>query len=619
MATRTDLTMLQNLNRRLRTGLWHIPPQWRALRRVPGWSYPNVPVRQVKVAHQGLYASLFQRIPMLRLEGARLGETPVDGVTGSSTASRSVTQQMVLRWHELITKHNVPSHAAFEQIRVEFKEKLDNLTSHLLRAKAEAVDRHAKLTDAKIKRDALHEELGRPERYAERLEGLVNRALHLNPQEPHQYFSESMSRKLLKQLNKEHVRKNLQEKTSVLRRQLDESKLGQDAHAAVAKRGGPVPEEALALPAVAAALPASTNAAASASHEAGVGSVPSAPASKRFPNAISSFPTMSSGLEPVPVPEVYFHRERAWATGTYNEYNSLGARKDQRMTEFHRHIDRMHVEDGATLADYLAYVLYTQVRTLQCKRLQHWPPYTDYLDHKLFFRAYRLIQTGISRSSVNLRNTSFTLTAQQREKYAAATLERRIRAVKNDAKVRAGVAKRMHAAKNTEGAAAEAEPRVEELIAFLRAEHAAKKQPAALLAQPKVRAINAVPLSFQQCVTHQRLLTLLQSHLAATPLVSLRDTDTGESLGVRDDGYVPPRELPLTPFWQEVQDEKVRWKHPGEGWYNARIEETRYTDSLLYEHDRIEAQQRAKWAAERQLQREQAAEAAAGGDSKPQQ
>jgi hypothetical protein len=92
---------------------------------------------------------------MLRLEGSRLGETAVDGVTGSSTAGRSVTQQMVLRWHELIHKHGVNSPAAFEQIRVEFKEKLDNLTSHLLRAKQEAVDRHAKLTDAKVKRDAL--------------------------------------------------------------------------------------------------------------------------------------------------------------------------------------------------------------------------------------------------------------------------------------------------------------------------------------------------------------------------------------------------------------------------------------------------------------------------------
>jgi len=107
------------------------------------------------------------------------------------------------------------------------------------------------------------------------------------------------------------------------------------------------------------------------------------------------------------------------------------------------------------------------------------------------------------------------------------------------------------------------------------------------------------------------LLTLLQSHLAAAPLVSLRDPDLGLPTRVRDDGYIPPRELPLTPFWQEVIDEKVRWKHPGEGWYNARIEETKYTDSLLYEHERIEAEQRAAWQQAKLARQAQAAEPAA--------
>jgi hypothetical protein len=345
-------------------------------------------------------------------------------------------------------------------------------------------------------------------------------------------------------------------------------------------------------------------------------SAAAAAASKRFPNAISSFPTTAVGQEPLPVPEVYFHRERAWATGIYNgaEKNSLGRKKDQRMTEFHRHIDRMHVEPGATLADYLAYVLYTQVKTLQSKRLMHWPPYTDYMDHKLYFRAYRLLQTGVNRSSVRMSGSTWT-SAQAVKGANQRALERQVSRMRTSKKAREEVTKRWRAKQQQqtagEGAQQTAEPSLKDLHSFLRAEHAARPRPLALLAQPQVRSLDAKPLSFQQCVTHQRLLTLLQSHLAAAPLVSLRDDDTGEVARVRDDGYIAPRELPLTPFWQEMQDEKIRWKHPGEGWYNARIEETRYTDSLLYEHDRVEAEQRAAWAAARAAKAAAAAEAAA--------
>ena len=136
------------------SGLWHIPAQWRALRRVPGWSYPSVPIKRIRVPHQHLYGMLFQRIPMLRLEGARLGETAVES-TGSSTVDRSLTQRMVLRWHHLHTQQGMTLPDAFEQTKMEFNTKLQNLTDHLLRARKEAEDRHQKLSVAKIKRDAL--------------------------------------------------------------------------------------------------------------------------------------------------------------------------------------------------------------------------------------------------------------------------------------------------------------------------------------------------------------------------------------------------------------------------------------------------------------------------------
>lgn len=140
--------------RRPAPGLWHIPAQWRALRRVPGWSYPSVPIKRIRVPHQHLYGMLFQRIPMLRLEGARLGETAVDS-TGSSTVDRSLTQRMVLRWHHLHTQQGMTLPDAFEQTKMEFNTKLQNLTDHLMRARKEAEDRHQKLSAAKIKRDAL--------------------------------------------------------------------------------------------------------------------------------------------------------------------------------------------------------------------------------------------------------------------------------------------------------------------------------------------------------------------------------------------------------------------------------------------------------------------------------
>lgn len=135
-------------------GLWHVPIQWRSLRRVPGWTYPSVPIKKIKVEHQYLYPLLFQRMPMLRLEGHRLGETAVEG-TGATTSKRTLTQRMVLRWHHLIAHEHLSLADAFEQIKFEFRVMIENFQKFLTQARVEAVDRHQKLSVAKVKRDAL--------------------------------------------------------------------------------------------------------------------------------------------------------------------------------------------------------------------------------------------------------------------------------------------------------------------------------------------------------------------------------------------------------------------------------------------------------------------------------
>lgn len=540
---------------------------------------------------------------------------------------------------------------AFEQIKWEFRSMLGNYQDFLTKARSEAQDRHSKLAIAKVKRDALQyehtrtrhagsahlrsvpprsplmllcllsffflalsslfsEELGRPERYADKLEGLVNRALNLEVTDPHQYFSASMSRKLMKQLNKEQVRKGMQDNTAEIEKQLDISPLGRKAHEIVAERGGPpVPAvlaehdaeqkeanlkrvAALAAQPAGGLMPAPHNpiqpelpstAAKIAAGEALVaatrvlhaldGSSTGAGSSGAsiFPTPVSSLPVTSIG-EPVPRPELFFHKEREWATAIHNgpEKNSLGQKKDKRMVEFIRHLDRMTAAKDATLVDYLAYVLTTQIRVLGAKKLIPWRPYTDYLDSRIFFHAYRLIHTGNERSSVW---TAGPRPLTIRPNFAINPRTKKPRSPK-------------HAA---------------ELTKQLRTKLQSKglNQYNAAFTRAKVYDKSTGRMTFQQAVTHARLLTLLSSHLAAAPLHSFRDDEAAPPPPPRDSGYIPPPSLPLTPLWQEIVDEKVRYKHPGESWYNSRIEEVKQMESEVQEYERRERIQMQKWAEER--------------------
>jgi hypothetical protein len=444
--------------------------------------------------------------------------------------------------------------------------------------------------------------------------------------------------------------------------------------------------------------------------------------------------------EPIPSPELFFQKEREWSTSINNgSKRSVGIAKDQKVTEFTRHLDQMVVEEGATLADYLAYVLHTQIETLNSKRLIHWRPYTDYLNSRVYFQAFRLLRTGVNLSSVVTGGFGrVLLVGRDRADEIMLEAKRTCEKIENDVEFRAEYAAqhaldlaekakeqaqrqptRCHRCASWEHVAAvcphkpeacpaevrqanaaevaspeavlaaarsyaalkagESAPvaddeallqridndeahraRVErfmrcracsslhhgtkECVHFLAAQSvrqanlAVAEPPAAVLPAPistapvtslaglrevvmakaaeatkegrrefyrspvtraKVRHATDGPMTFQQSVTHQRLLTLLQSHLAATPLHSFRDEDLGDAERAADDGYIQPKELPLTPFWQEMVDEKIRYKHPGESWYNARIEETKRTESEMQEHDRIEKEQIRAWAAQR--------------------
>ena len=75
--------------------------------------------------------------------------------TGSSTATKTLTQRMVLRWHHLMTAEGLSLSDAFEQIRWEFRDMITNFQEFLTKARSEAQDRHSKLSIAKVKRDAL--------------------------------------------------------------------------------------------------------------------------------------------------------------------------------------------------------------------------------------------------------------------------------------------------------------------------------------------------------------------------------------------------------------------------------------------------------------------------------
>jgi hypothetical protein len=492
-------------------GLWQVPPQWKALRRVPGWSYSPSPIARLTVPHQHLYPLIFERLPILRLEGHRLGEIAV-GSTGSNSSGKTLTQRMVLRWWQLMRTHTEPNMtAAFERVRTEFEPHLQQFAEYLTRTKAASASRHAQLAVAKSQKDARDVELGRPERYAEHLELLVNRALNRHPNDPHQYFSPTVSRKLIKIVNKEKLRARLTTKTEVLKEQLELSALGKKSAEIVAGKlqveGGE----------------AATSRFDSASGSSAIAQPLVAPNPDR---PISAFPTDATG-EPIPSPELFYQIEKEWSTTINNEKDSIGAQKDRRVTELMRHIDEMIAEPDATLADYLAYVLHTQIITMQAKQLQSWLPYTNYLNHRIFFHAYRLLHTGVKRSSVVLPEGSTLM--------------------------------------------------------------------------PKVRHYRLSPKkwTFQQSVTHQRLLILVQNHLTIAPLHSYREDEESALDADEDSGYQKPRELPLTPFWQEVMDEKLRIKHPGESWYNARLEETIRAESEDQEQERLEREAKGRWIAER--------------------
>lgn len=676
MATRPDLTMLQNINRKLRTGLWHIPVQWRALRRVPGWTYPSVPIRRIRVPHQHLYPLLFQRLPMLRLEGHRLGETAVES-TGSSTSARSLTQRMVLRWHHLMSVKGISLPDAFEQLRWEFRAMLQNFQEHLVQSRSEAIERHSKLSIAKVKRDALHEELGRPARYAEHLEELVNRALHLQPSEPHQYFSVSMSRKLMKQLNKEQMRAGLTAKSIELQKQLDLSPLGRRSHEMVANRGGPAVPPSLAQ--ADAMMQAENEARLAGIAKSATNSLvppPHSPIQPIFPStadraaasiarasalnelnlltgnavdrhgaarevyatpvsalSVVSDPTCPATTgEPIPRPELFFQKEREWATGIYNDKNSIGIKKDQRMTEFIRHLDRMSVEPDASLADYLAYVLYTQIRVLRSQKLLHWPPYTDYLNSKIYFQAFRLIQTGVTQSSVVMTGrragskpilppkdkfgptSKFTIDGVEKTLAEICAVELRelesnYLSEKNKYNEDAILADKTptdelsEEKRQAQWFAQRRLRRYQVAVADVYRNRGASLRDSGVVRasflRPKVCDSTSRNLTFQEACTHQRLLTLIQSHLSASPMHSFRDDEAEPPAPPADDGYIKPRELPLTPLWQEIIDEKIRYKHPGESWYNSRIEETKNMESEVQEYDRIEREQMKLWAEER--------------------
>lgn len=514
--------MLQNLNRKLRTSLWQVPVQWKALRRVPGWTYAPAPVAKLTVPHQHLYPLLFERLPLLRLEGHRLGEVAVES-SGNSTAGRTLTQRMVLRWWQLIQSKTEANQAtAFERVRKEFEPHLQQYAEYLTKAKAAAVSRHAQLEVAKETKDALDVELGRPERYAEHLEVLVNRALHRHPNDSHQYFSPNVSRKLIKLVNKKKIKDRLVTKTEVLKDQLENSALGRRAVALVGSQG----DSALQPP---------------SPFDQPLSSFSAAPqpmtlsTSEAEQHPIAAMPADAHG-EPLPCPELFFHVEKEWATSIQKEQASVGVEKDRRVTELVRHLDEMHAEPNATLADYLAYVLYTQIVTLQLKKLQPWVPYTHYLNSRIFFHAYRLLNTAIKRSTVVI--------------------------------------------------------------------------PAQYPLMPLVRHVRMSKWTFQQSLTHQRLLVLIQNHLNLAPLHSYREDDAALAEADEDAAWAKPRELPLTPFWQEVMDEKVRIKHPGESWYNARLEETIKRASEDQEYERLEQEAKAKWMAQKAARAEAAATAA---------
>ena len=495
----------------------------------------------------------------------------------------------------------------------------------------------------------------------------MNRALHLQPQEPHQYFSVSMSRKLLKQLNKEQVRAGMSAKTEEIQKQLDLSPLGRRSHELVAKRGGPAvpPVIAQADAEAAAALEARVAKLGAAGAQGPLMPSPHSPVQPVFPStaereaaniaratAISDLRALtnpgdangsgngsSSGSavgfatpvaalpvvqgvtaaavvgEPVPRPELFFQKERAWATAIHNgDKQSLGISKDQRVTEFVRHLDRMHADSDASLADYLAYVLYTQIRVLRSKKLLHWPPYTDYLNSKLFFQAYRLIHTGVSLSSVftsGKRGGSKKLLASSRAATVAAmgpatliTLQDGSqRTLEELCKGQVEQLRSQYAAPGIEQSEAQTAALEKAIKKHYQTRGAAYMQKSetvrASFLRPKVCDSRSRDLTFQEACTHQRLLTLLQSHLSAAPLNSFRDAEAEAPPAAADDGYIKPRELPLTPLWQEIIDEKVRYKHPGESWYNSRIEETKQMESEMQEYERVEKEQMAQWAAER--------------------
>jgi len=530
MAARADLNMYQNIHRRLRTGLFSVPVQWRALRRVPPWLYAPQPVKRIQLPYRKLYEPLFERLPMLRLEGHRLGDMAagaqtnkvMQSRTGKSApraqAPRSLTQRMVLRWHHLINQQGMGTNAAFQQVRQEHQHELDEFAAFLTKAKEQAEDRHKQLREAKAKRDEIEAELGRPERYSETLEALVDRSLHLPPRRGLPYFSDELSRKLTKFINKQRDKESRAEKAIQVRRMLEQSEIAQRMRRDASRR-------------------------LRTSHETPTDSLP-----------MSQLVEKDENGEPIPSPSLFYLVERETSSHNVPRISPttgeriivprpLGHKKDRSMAAMYRHLDGMLVDEDASLADYLAYVLHTQIVDMGAKRLMHWEPYTAYLDSKVFFHAYRLLKTAPHISDVVLSE-------------------------KDNGNA-------------TSSSASSSSP---------------SDFP---LSYPKVRSRHGTPLNFQQALTHSRLLGLIESHLQRAPLQSFKEFIKDRDHAIGGDTGAGARELPLTPFWQEMIDEKIRYKHPGEGWYNARIEERKRLDSEMYEEEKKEVEAINRWRKDR--------------------